>query len=183
MSWRWISLAAGLAALVAVFGALVDRDTSGDASDSTAPPPGYYLQDAIITQTQIDGSPDMRLIASRIDQQREDDTIHLAKVQVDYLKVPARHWILTADAGEIPADSRIVQFSGNVELRPADTQAQTYLRTDALAIDTEKHLAYTTQSPVEVRFGKNAMTVRKLQADLTTEKIKLESVRGQVGSR
>ncbi len=183
MSWRWVSLAAALAALVAVFGAMVDRDTSSNAGDSTPPPPGYYLKDAIITQTQLDGSPDLRLTAKRIDQHRKDDSIHLTTVQVDYLKVPERHWILTADQGEIPDHSRIVQFSGNVELRPADTQPQTFLRTEALAIDTEKHLAYTTHSPAQVRFGNNAMTVRELQADLTTEKIKLESVRGQVGSR
>jgi LPS export ABC transporter protein LptC len=181
MSWRWISLAAALAALVAIFGSMVDRDTASD-DDSAPPPPGYYLKDAVITQTLTDGSPDLRLSATRIDQQRKDGAIHLATVHVDYLKVPGRHWILTAEQGEIPEDSRIVQFTGNVELRPADTQPQAFLQTEALAIDTDKQLAYTTRSPVQVRFGNNAMTVRKLEADLKTEKVKLESVRGQVGS-
>lgn len=182
MSWRWISIAASLAALVAVFGALVDHDSSSD-KDDTPPPPGYYLKDAIITQTQVDGSPDMRLIASRIDQQRTDQSIRLQTVQVDYLKIPERHWILTSERGEIPENSQIVQFSGNVELRPADTKPLTFLRTEALTIDIQNNVAYTTTSPVQVRLGSNSMTVRKLVADLKTEKVRLESVRGQLGSR
>jgi LPS export ABC transporter protein LptC len=182
MSWRWISLAASLAALIAIFGSMVDRNSAADDNGATPPPPGYYLKDAVINQTQADGSPELRITATRIDQQRKDGAIHLATVHVDYLKVPDRHWILTADQGEVPEDSRIVQFSGNVELRPSDTQPQAFLRTEALAVDTDKQLAYTTRSPVQVRLGSNAMTVRRLQADLKTEQVKLESVRGQVGS-
>jgi len=178
MNWRWISIAAFLAALVAIYGARVDRDVSSDGADDTQPPPGYYLKDAIITQTQPDGSPNLRLVASRIDQQRKDNSIHLDAVRLDYLKMPERHWVLTADHGMVPENSRTVQFTGNVDLHPAQATQQTWLRTEALSIDTEKNQAYTTQSPVTIRFGTYSMTVKRLEADLATEKVRLESARG-----
>lgn len=179
MNWRWIALTAALAALVAVFGALIDRDNSNEADDKALPPPGYYLKDAIITQTQVDGSPDLRLVASRIDQQRKDDSIQLQKVKLDYLKVPERHWILTAERGLIPENSRTVEFSGNVELRPAEAKQQTYLRAESLAIDTVRNVAYTTTSPTLIKFGAYSMTVKHLEADLASERIKLQSARGK----
>ena len=56
MNWRWISLAALLAALVIGYGALVERNPAPAANSGQAEQPGYYLQDAVITQTQQDGS-------------------------------------------------------------------------------------------------------------------------------
>ena len=181
-------MAALLAALVAVYGALVDRNISVDNDDDTPPPPGYYLKDAIITQTQPDGSPNMRLVAARIEQRRKDDDILLSDVRLDYLRMPERHWVLTAEHGIVPENSKIVEFSGDVDLHPAlaDKQIkqpqQTWLRTQALAIDTEKNLAYTTQSPTAIRFGTYTMTVKRLEADLTTEKVRLVSARGKSGT-
>ena len=70
MNWRWISLAALLAALVVGYGALIERNPSPAAIDTRAEQPGYYLKDAVITQTQQDGSSSLRLIANRIEQQR-----------------------------------------------------------------------------------------------------------------
>lgn len=182
MNWRWISLAALLAALVALYGALVDRNITSDTDDATPPPPGYYLKDAIITQTQPDGSPNLRLVAVRIEQQRKDDNILLSDVRLDYLKMPDRHWVLTAEHGIVPPDSKIVQFSGNVDLHPAQSEQQTWLHTEALAIDTETNRAYTTQSPVAIRFGTYTMTVKRLEADLATEKVRLVSARGKSGT-
>jgi LPS export ABC transporter protein LptC len=182
MSWRWIALAASLAALVSLYGALVDRNTSSDVDDDTAPPPGYYLKDAVITQTQPDGSPNMRLVAARIEQQHKDDNILLNDVRLDYLKMPERHWVLTAEHGIVPSDSKIVEFSGKVDLHPSQSQQQTWLRTEALAVDTENNRAYTTQSPVAIRFGTYTMTVKRVDVDLTTEKVRLTSARGKSGS-
>jgi LPS export ABC transporter protein LptC len=102
---------------------------------------------------------------------------------VDYLKVPERRWVLTAEHGMIPENSRTIEFSGNVELRPAEaTRSHAFLQTEALAIDTVKNIAYTTQSPVLIKFGAYTMTVKRLEADLTSEKIKLEAARGKSGS-
>jgi LPS export ABC transporter protein LptC len=179
MSWRWISITALLAALVAGYGAFMRNDSADIALDETDRAPSYFLRSAIITQTEADGSPGMRLVAERIDQPTAGETIHLQDVHVDFLRTQERQWTLTADEGFIPAQSRIVEFRGNVDLRPRDADTAMYLRTNELSIDTEREVAYTTTSPVNIRFGKLSMTVKRFEADLNTEKVKLESVRGQ----
>lgn len=179
MSWRWISITAMLAALVIGFGALSSRDVATTEQDTTSEQPVFYAKDAVVLQTQADGSPQLRLIADRIEQRSADDSIILSDVRVDYLKVPDKRWVLTADEGLVPADSRIVHFSGDVQLRPADEPAGAWLRTDALTVDSERNLAYTTASPTTMRFGGYTMRVKRLEADLKTEKVKLESVHGR----
>jgi LPS export ABC transporter protein LptC len=184
MNWRWISLAALLAALVIGYGALVDRNPAPTASDAQAEQPGYYLQDAIVTQTQQDGSVSLRLVANRIEQQRRDDSIALDTVRVNYYqsspgKSQQREWLLNAREGLVPANFRVVQLFGDVVLRPADAQPEAFLRADALAVDTQTNVAYSIASPVHVRFGSHAMVVKNFRADLESEKIRLESVHGR----
>ena len=179
MHWRWISITALLAALVAGYGAFESRDPTQVSLAESDRAPSYFLRNAIITQTEEDGSPGLRLAAERIDQPSAGASIHLQKVHVDFLRTKERQWTLTSNEGFIPAESHIIEFRGSVDLRPVDADTSIYLRTDALSIDTQREVAYTTTSPVDIRFGKFAMTVKRFEADLNTEKVKLESVRGQ----
>jgi len=179
MNWRWISIAALLAALVAGYGAFMRSDPSQVTLDDTGRAPSYFLRNAIITQTEEDGSPGLRLIAARIDQERAGASIRLTNVHVDFLRTQERQWMLTAREGVIPPNSPVIEFRGDVHLRPIDATTPTYLRTEALSIDTERQVAFTTTSPVDIRYGKLAMTVKRFEADLNTEKVKLESVRGR----
>ena len=192
MNWRWISLAALLAALVIGYGALVERSPAPTTNDAQAEQPGYYLQDAIVTQTQQDGSISLRLVANRIEQQRRDDSIALDTVRVNYYQSnsgsnsgsksgqsPPREWLLNARQGLVPANFRVVQLFGDVVLRPADAQPEAFLRVDALAVDTQTNVAYSLASPVRVRFGSHEMVVKNFRADLDSENIRLESVHGR----
>ena len=188
MNWRWISLAALLAALVIGYGALVERSPSPTTNDAQAEQPGYYLQDAIVTQTQQDGSVSLRLVANRIEQQRRDDSIALDTVRVNYYQSssgsksgqsPQREWLLNARQGFVPANFPLVQLFGDVVLRPADAQPEAFLRVDALAVDTQTNVAYSLASPVRVRFGSHEMVVKNFRADLDSENIRLESVNGR----
>jgi LPS export ABC transporter protein LptC len=188
MNWRWISLAALLAALVIGYGALVERSPAPTTNDAQAEQPGYYLQDAIVTQTQQDGSVSLRLVASRIQQQRRDDSIALDTVRVNYYQSnsgsksdqsPRREWLLNARQGFVPANFRVVQLFGDVVLRPADAQPEAFLRVDALAVDTQTNVAYSLASQVRVRFGSHEMVVKNFRADLDSENIRLESVHGR----
>ena len=191
MNWRWISLAALLAALVIGYGALVERSPAPAANAGETERPGYYLQDAIITQTQPDGSIGLRLVADRIEQRR-DDSIALDTVRVNYYQSnsgsnsgsksgqsPQREWLLNARQGFVPANFRVVQLFGDVVLRPADAQPEAFLRVDALAVDTQTNVAYSLASPVRVRFGAHEMVVKNFRADLDSENIRLESVHGR----
>jgi LPS export ABC transporter protein LptC len=181
VTWRWISLAALLAALVVGYGALMRSAPEQETSDAQLEQPGYYLNDAVITQTREDGALDLRVVADRIEQRNTADSIAMRTVRVDYFQSPEQKWLLSADRGLVPADSRVVHLQGDVELKPADAQSTSAsLRTDALAIDTQRGVAYSTSSPVRIRFGQHGLTVKSFRADLNSEKIRLESVNGRL---
>lgn len=179
MSWRWVAIAALLAAVFAGYAAMTRRDPSEVIAGEAPPQPGYFLRDTIITQTDKDGSPDIRLVAARIDQKSTEDAIRLSTVQVDFLGVTDRKWMLTAQQAFVPSGSRVIEFRGDVLLRPLDDTTNGSLRTNALAFDTDRNVAYSISSPVDIRFGRLAMNVKRFEADLNTEKVKLESVRGR----
>jgi lipopolysaccharide export system protein LptC len=179
MNWRWIGIAALLAAVVIGYGALTGRNRSRIATTTAPVQPGYYLKDAIVTRTQKDGTLAMRLIATDVFQRTSDDSVEMAGVRANYFRTPETEWLVSADHGRVPADSRVVHLEGNVELRPANAPEQSYLRTEALAIDTEKNLAYNERSPATVKFGRHGMQVKSFEADLKSEKIRARSVNGR----
>jgi LPS export ABC transporter protein LptC len=146
--------------------------------------PGYYLKDAVILRTREDGSPSIELVAREIEQRLNrnegGEAINMESVRVNYFGKTDWQWELTANSGLVPPNSRIVHLDGNVELRSLASDApDTFLRTDELAIDTEKSVAYSTSSPVNVRFGPHSMVVKNLRADLKSEKLRLEAVNGR----
>jgi hypothetical protein len=62
------------------------------------------------------------------------------------------------------------------------TPGDELLRADSLAVDTEKSVAYSTSSPVNVTFGAHTLRVKSFAADLKNEKITAESVNGHYSS-
>jgi len=123
------------------------------------------------------------LIARHIEQKlnrNQGEAIDMESMRVNYFGTTDWQWELTAQAGQVPPNSRVVHLEGSVELRSlASDSPTTFLRTEELTIDTEKSVAYTTRSPVQVRFGPHAMLVKKLRVDLNTEKLRLEAVNGK----
>ena len=182
MNWRWVSLAAALAAIVIGYGAFVDNGAMPMASQLPEQP-GYYLKDAVILRTREDGTPGVELIARRIQQRLTRPTggeaITMESVRVNYFGKEDWQWALTADTGLVPPNSRIVQLEGDVELRSLEGNTNAVLSTNELSIDTEKNVAYSTRSPVQMRFGQHSMTVKSLRADFTSEKLRLETVNGR----
>lgn len=183
MNWRWVSLAAALAAIVIGYGAFVDNSSAPTMNHELPEQPGYYLKDAVILRTREDGSPSIELVARQIEQRlnrNEGEAINMESVRVNYFGTTDWQWELTANSGQVPPNSRVVHLEGNVVLRSlASNASDTSLRTNELSIDTEKSLAYTTRPPVQVRFGPHSMVVKQLRADLKSEKLRLETVNGR----
>jgi LPS export ABC transporter protein LptC len=178
MNWRWIITVALLAALLAGYSAFLRRDPAG-AINNTLEQPGYYLEDAVVTQSNEDGSPGITFIAKRVEQPQREEQINLIDVEVDYLQTPEQRWSLKAKRAVVPRDSRIVQFSGDVELRLVSSAEKTYLKTQALTLDTAKNLAYSNGSPVDVQLGPYLVTAQRIDVDLRREKVRLRGVNGR----
>jgi LPS export ABC transporter protein LptC len=145
---------------------------------NTPTAPSYFLNDAVITQTERDGTPGIQLTATRIEQQNDSGTILLSEVRARYFRVPGKEWALSADKGTLPADSRILQLQGDVELHPVNQQISMALRTEALALDTDKQVAYSVNTPVTFQFGSSSMRANSFRADLKNEKLLAQSVTG-----
>lgn len=177
MSWRWIVLIAICAALVATYGVLM-RDRSAEETSTGQPQqPGYYVKDATIIDTDEQGAPQLRLMASMIEQNPADDSINLQDVKIDYQSAPEQTWLLTAAQAYVPPDSRVAELRGNVVIQPQETAAPNgpmVLHTDSLHVDLEKNIA-STRDEVQIEIGQHRLSARGFKADLKQQHVWLES--------
>jgi LPS export ABC transporter protein LptC len=178
MNWRWISISALLAALVIGYGAFIRRDTVPAFVSEVPQRPTYYLRNAVITETTPLGSIETQLAAGRIEMQPSTDDLAMTDVFLTYFQSAAQEWRLTAERGFKPGNSPIFRLSGDVVLRPAKSDVDGSLRAEELAIDTEKEVAFSTRSPVRIRFGQYNVQVESFRFDLNEQKISLDSGKG-----
>jgi LPS export ABC transporter protein LptC len=182
MNWRWISVSALLAALVIGYGAIRGGDSSPAFVAAQASRPIYYLRNAVITETQQDGSLATQLAAARIELQPSNDDLSMTDVQLNYFQTPQQEWRLVAERGFKPGNSPVIQLAGDVELRPAQGDTADMLGADELAIDTQKEVAYSTSSPVKIRYGQHNLLVQSFRFDMNREKLHMESIQGRYAS-
>lgn len=182
MRWQSILTTTAIASALAGY-ILLMRNSDDELRNLPAPAqPGYYLQQATITETGPDGQPRMKLQADRINQNPVDESISLERVSVTYRSNDRRTWLLTAERGYLTNSHRI-DFNGNVHIRPQDASpssvAAPQIRTDALSIDTDQNIA---QAPGTVRleFGTQQLTAVGMKFDIARQALRLESnVNGQ----
>lgn len=171
--WQWLGLVALCGILVISYSFLTnrgDRETQAPRAEQR----GYYVENATIVETGETGQPRWTVKAATIEQNLRDDSISLHKVQVDYAPEPNRRWLLNADTGYIPPDSRVIAFSGNVVAQPADQDRAIALRTSSLRVDTQQNIA-STKADVVVEMDDQHLRARGLWADLMHESVRLES--------
>lgn len=179
MRWRALLITAVVAVLLAAFSVLMRR--SDELLDTAAPEQsGYYLQDAVVTDTDASGATRMRLRAANIKHNPADDSIDATQVALDYQIGPDAQWLLTADSGHVPSASRSITFKGNVLIKPANEQTTPVtMRTDTLMVDTLNNLA-SAPGTVIIDMHQSRLTGVGLKADLKQQQVRIESqVHGQ----
>jgi len=175
LRWRGVLLIAVIAVILAAFGLWSQRD-GADLRVGPAPAqPGYYLRSAVVTETDANGAPRFKLHAERIDQNPTDQSVELQQVQLDYRSAPDALWLLTADRGHLPGGSRVIDFTGNVHIKPVQpTTNRVELNTETLRVDTENNLA---TAPGKVRFTMDGQYINAvgLKYNLKRQTLQLES--------
>lgn len=161
------------------YGAFKHRDPAPSLSSELPARPTYYVRNAVITQTAADGSLETRLAAARIEVSPESDDLAMTQVNVTYHQAPEQRWRLTADEGYKPGASSIMRLTGRVELAPMQGDLDARLQAEELAVDTEKEEAFSTRSPVQIRFGQHAMHVQSFRFDMNEHKLYLQSGEGR----
>ncbi len=143
--------------------------------------PGYYLQNALLEQTDDAGRVYVRITTTRAEQDATTQEIALQPVQVDYFPATTAPWKLTARHGRLPPGARVISLSDDVVLTgmPVAQRAPVVVRTSLLALDTVTSVA-TTTAPVRMELGPNVLSGTGMRADLGHETLALESnVRGR----
>jgi len=138
--------------------------------------PGYYLENAVLTDYDATGAPIIRLEADRMDQIDQGTEVALSSVHVDYQAPSGQNWVLLGDVGHVRPGGTIIDVAGNVRLKGDSFPhgGSVLMLTDALTYDVPRSLA-TTESDVRIEFGKNTLNGRGLVANLKERTIRLES--------
>jgi len=174
MNWRWVAFTALIGALMVSYGVLTGNRRDVVPASAGVQQLGYYMNDAVITETSPEGNPRLKLIARTIQQDPQDNSVALFDVQLDYVSIPDKHWLLTAERGSVPADSHTVTFLGDVTLRQLDVQPGATIRTPSVSVNTDTNIA-RSRDPVSIELGNHNVLARGFTADLKAERVRLES--------
>ncbi len=175
MQWRSTLATTTLAAVLAGY-LLVAWQNHDEFAQLTAPVElGYYLKQATVIETGADGNTRLKLQAANITQNLKNDSINLQQVVVNYQSEDMTPWLLTADRGELPANSKQLHFYGNVFIKSQDASLQRpEIRTSELLIDTEKYLA-STNAQVVFMMDEHQLSSIGLKYDLKRQRLQLNS--------
>ena len=138
--------------------------------------PGYFLNDAVLTDYDATGAPGIRLEAKRIEQVDHSNEVALFDVKVDYRPPEGEAWTLFGDTGHVTQGTKIVDVQGNVRLEGEASGPKgliPIIHTDALRYDLDKQIV-TTPDDVRLDFGPNTLTARGLYANLKDRTMRLE---------
>jgi LPS export ABC transporter protein LptC len=126
------------------------------AADNGSNLPGYFLNDAVLTDYDALGAPGIRIEAQRIEQVAHGNDVALFDVKVDYQPPEGESWTMYGDTAHVEQGAKIVNVQGNVRLLGEATGRNgpvPVIRTDALSYDIDNQIV-TTHDDVRVDFGR-----------------------------
>jgi hypothetical protein len=137
--------------------------------------PGYYFQDATLTETDATGHTILTLTTRHAEQDPQNRTIHLREITVDYHSAADAEWRLRADRGSMPVGADVLTLRGNVELYAiGERTTGAIVHTDLLSLDRIHHIA-STANPAVIEWPPHKMSARGFKLDLTRRTLALEN--------
>lgn len=172
----FMALASG--ALVTGFLARDPAPPVTETSDLGPAQQGYYLQGAVIRETDENGEFSHRLVAERVEQFDEDSQIEFVGLRVEYLPDDESRWNVYALAATAPASRDTFDLKEDVRLNFASNDGlnEVVIETTVLHLDTE-NARVETDRPISItnlRTG-SVTTATGLELDLDSREMKLLS--------
>jgi len=135
----------------------------------------YYLDRAELTGTGPDGKMLFQIWARRATQSLSDSSIEMDEVRMVYGPPTALPWEIHADAGRIPADTSIIELTGNVvATSTTDGKSSTVIKTQRLDVNPATRQANTT-SKVTIEFDGRTVNAIGMRANFETNELQLLS--------
>ncbi len=157
---------------------LLSRQTGDDARP--APPRdsaslGYYLKNARILGTDVDGRQLYEINAQSAEQVGEN-RIEFADVSIRYSPESDVPWSVVADSATLMPDTEQVRLTGHVRALSSEgfSGNDTEIRTDVLIINPVAYTAETNER-VQIRIGARSLTATGMIASLNDNRLKLLS--------
>ena len=138
--------------------------------------PGYYLKNAVLTDYDLAGDPNIRIEAERIDQIAHGNEVALYNIRVIYQAPNGQSWVMVGDAAHVQPGGKVVDVTGNVRLQgeATGTEGAAVIHTDTLSYNVADAVA-STHSDVRIDFAKHTLTARGMIANLKERTMRLES--------
>jgi LPS export ABC transporter protein LptC len=140
--------------------------------------PGYYLKNAVLTDFDMAGDPNIRIEAERIDQIDHGNEVALYNVRVNYQAPGGQSWVMVGDVAHVEPGGKVVDVKGNVRLQgeagAAGMETAAVLHTDTMRYDVPDAVA-STKDDVRIDFAGHTLTARGLVANLKERTVRLES--------
>ena len=171
---RIVTIASSVAGLALLYGLLSGHEESDAEFGNAAAQRGYYMNDATLTEMGKDGRPRVIVHAVNIEQQLSDQSVRMSQLELDYHTKESGNWHVTAREGDMPADRKSIQLSGDVAITGVESRGEALIRTERLSYDIDDAIVQT-EDPVSVRFGPHLLKARGLHAELNAGTLKLES--------
>lgn len=139
-------------------------------------PPGYYLRDAVLLETDSSGTVLYRIHAELAEERPEDGALLITGFLLEWQPDQEIPWRVRAARGEALADEAALELDGGVELtrEPGEDGEATIVRMDNLRLLPERHLA-SASGAVSISVGRNTVDAVGLQAFLKEDRLELES--------
>jgi len=144
--------------------------------DNGANLPGYFLNNAVLTDYDALGAPGIRIEAQRIEQMAHGNDVALFDVKVDYQPPEGESWTMYGDTAHVDQSTKVINVQGHVRLLGEATGRNglvPVIRTDALSYDTANQIV-TSHEDVHVDFGPNTLSAHGLSANLKDRTMRLE---------
>jgi LPS export ABC transporter protein LptC len=138
--------------------------------------PGYYLKNAVLTDYDLAGDPNIRIEAEHIDQIAHGNEVALYNVRVVYQVPNGQSWVMVGDVAHVQPGGKVVDVSGNVRLQGEATgrEGAAVVHTDTLSYDVPDAVV-STKSDVRIEFAEHTLTAHGLSANLKDRTMRLES--------
>lgn len=142
---------------------------------------GYYLKQARILGTGLDGNLLYEIEAEHAEQQ-QDDSIDFTDVHIRYAPDTNVPWVVNADKATLREGAPRIALLGHVQILNSgdSSEDEMEIRTQYIELDPDEFIAETEQR-VQIRFGSRSVTATGMLASLNDDKIELKSnVRGKI---
>ncbi len=137
--------------------------------------PGYYLKNAVLTDYDAAGNPNIRIEAERIDQIAHGSEVALYNIRVAYQAPNGQSWVMVGDVAHVQPGGKVVDVTGNVRLQgEGGREASAVVHTDTLSYNVPDAVA-STKSDVRIDFAQHTLTAHGLIANLKERTMRLES--------